>query len=141
MLPTAAYLSTQKLWRQQALVCRHHLVESMRTKGTFAAVQGMPTVRSAVRVRPCSGPGRRRTCPVRGQAGSYVVDVALGDTCQQQQVYQHLVAPLVDSFIHGESAVLLVYGAAGTGKTHTLQVSSSRATRYKRTQLKTTSTA
>jgi Cdc6-like AAA superfamily ATPase len=100
----------------------------MRTRGTFAAVQGMPTVRSAVRVRPCSGPARRRTCLVRGQAGSYVVDVALGDTCSQHQVYQHLTAPLVDSFIHGESAVLLVYGAAGTGKTHTLQVSSSKTT-------------
>jgi hypothetical protein len=99
----------------------------MRTKGTFAAVQGMPTVRSAVRVRPCSAPARRRTCPVRGQAGSYVVDVALGESCLQQQAYQHVTAPLVDSFISGESAVLLVYGAAGTGKTHTLQVSSSSA--------------
>ena len=100
----------------------------MRTKGTFAALQGMPTVRSAVRVRPCSGLVRRRTCPVRGQAGSYVVDVALGDSCLQQQAYQYLAAPLVDSFINGESAVLLLYGAAGTGKTHTLQVSSSRST-------------
>jgi Cdc6-like AAA superfamily ATPase len=36
-----------------------------------------------------------------------------------------VTAPLVDSFISGESAVLLVYGAAGSGKTHTLQVSSS----------------
>jgi hypothetical protein len=96
----------------------------MRTKGTFATVQGMPIVRSAVRVRPCSAPSRRRTCPVRGQAGSYVVDVALGESCLQQQAYQHLTAPLVDNFINGESAVLLVYGATGTGKTHTLQVSS-----------------
>lgn len=97
-----------------------------RTKGGFATLQNMPTVRTALRVKPSTDARRRRnTVPVRGQAGSYVVDLALSESATQQHAYEHLVAPLVDSIIHGDNAVLLVYGASGTGKTYSLQVSPS----------------
>lgn len=94
-----------------------------RQKGaaSFAALNGMPTITSALRIKPCFEAvyRRRRTVPVRGQQTSYVFDAVL-EAATQQQAYQHLCAPLVDSLLSGQSSVLLLYGASQSGKTYTL---------------------
>lgn len=99
-----------------------------RQKGfnSFAVLNGLPTFRTALRVRPLlkSSTRQRRTVPVRGQHGSYVLDCVL-DAATQQQAYHHLCAPLVDGLLNGESSMLLVYGASQTGKSFTLQGSGS----------------
>eukprot|EP00775_Hariotina_reticulata_P006387 gene6387-6619_t len=62
---------------------------------------------------------------LKGHSGSYCIDVILGESATQQQTYDCAVAPLVDSFLQGENAVLLAYGASQTGKSYTLQGSGS----------------
>lgn len=99
-----------------------------RQKGfnSFAVLNGLPTIRTAVRIKPlveCTT-RRRRTVPVRGQQASYSVDCVL-DAATQQQSYQHLCAPLVDGLLNGDSSVVLLYGASQTGKSYTLQGSNS----------------
>jgi hypothetical protein len=48
-----------------------------------------------------------------GQTSRYVVDSVLGEAASQQQTYEALVAPLVDSFIQVcVSLMLLIVGNA-----------------------------
>jgi kinesin family protein 4/21/27 len=50
----------------------------------------------------------------------FTFDQAFGVQTSQQQVYQHRVAPLVDSCLQGYNATILAYGQTGSGKTHTI---------------------
>ena len=50
----------------------------------------------------------------------FTFDQAFGVETSQQQVYQHRVAPLVDSCLQGYNATILAYGQTGSGKTHTI---------------------
>lgn len=95
-----------------------------RRKGctSFAVLNRLPTITTALRIRPAdtSDRRRRRLVPLRLQQAGYALDGVL-DAATQQQVYQQLCCPLVDGLLTGESAVLLVYGAYHSGKSYTLQ--------------------
>jgi hypothetical protein len=97
-----------------------------RDTSSLAVVCSMPSVTTALRVKPARSQRRGKRGAivpvVRGTPGRYIVDAVFGEAATQQEVYQALVAPLVDSFVAGERAVLLAYGAAASGKSHTLQV-------------------
>lgn len=84
----------------------------LRDTGSLTVVCGMPTVSTALRVKPAARGrrARRGAVPVLrgGQTSRYVVDSVLGDAASQQEVYQELVAPLVDNFVQ-----------VGAGCTHT----------------------
>lgn len=96
----------------------------LRDPGSLSVVCGMPSVSSALRVKPALARGkrtRRSAVPVLrgGQTSRYVVDSVLGETASQQHTYQALVAPLVDSFVQ----VCLYYcdaigGCAGCERRH-----------------------
>eukprot|EP00798_Chlamydomonas_sp_ICE-L_P007937 gene7937-1151_t len=68
----------------------------------------------AVRVRPSllnSSP-RVTTVPLRGQYGHFTVDAVHDEAASQEAIYSSNVAPL------GADGVVLLYGAAGSGKTY-----------------------
>jgi hypothetical protein len=79
----------------------------MRRKdvNSFAVVCGMPTLKTALRIKPVSNrssnSSRRRAValPRQGHCGSYCIDVILGETATQQQTYDSVAAPLVDTFL------------------------------------------
>lgn len=77
----------------------------LRDTSSLSVVCGMPSVSSALRVRPAASArgkrSRRVSVPVLrgGHTSRYVVDSVLPETASQQQTYQTLVAPLVDSFV------------------------------------------
>lgn len=76
-----------------------------RDTSSLAVVSSIPTVSTAVRVKPATNRsrrgGKRNAVPVLrgGQTGKYVVDLVLGEAATQDEVYHVLAAPLVDSFI------------------------------------------
>jgi hypothetical protein len=90
----------------------------LRDTGSLSVVCGLPCVTSAIRVKPAAARGkrtRRSAVPVLrgGQTSRYVVDSVLGEAASQQQTYEALVAPLVDSFIQVcVSLMLLIVGNA-----------------------------
>lgn len=50
----------------------------------------------------------------------FVFDAVLGPAVGQQQLYESLVAPLVDKLLQGYFCTVLAYGQTGTGKSYTM---------------------
>lgn len=87
------------------------------------------SVQVAVRVRPLSASEEAQASEACVQAvGTLVLlggsggkqfdfDAAFPPQVQQQQVYEQLVAPLIDRFFDGYNATVFAYGQTGSGKT------------------------
>ncbi|GAB9468919.1 Kinesin family member 4 isoform 2 putati [Globisporangium polare] len=90
------------------------------------------SVQVAVRVRPLSASEEAQASEACVQAvGTLVLlggsggkqfdfDAAFPPQVQQQQVYEQLVAPLIDRFFDGYNATVFAYGQTGSGKTFTM---------------------
>lgn len=93
---------------------------------------GSSSVQVAVRVRPLSASEEAQASEACVQAvGSARVllggkqfdfDAAFPPQVQQQQVYEELVAPLIDRFFDGYNATVFAYGQTGSGKTYVMVV-------------------
>jgi Kinesin motor domain len=96
-------------------------------------VLGVPTplIRVALRIRPAPAAGvsstaaavprKRVVVPPRGPGSvTNLLDVVLGPTCCSYTCYNVLCAPSMSRFLAGHSCTVLSYGAASSGKSHTL---------------------
>jgi len=61
--------------------------------------------------------GLRKIC----KKTEYKFTRVLDSTCSQQQVYELVVAPLMERFEKGENCLVFSYGATNSGKTFTMQ--------------------
>ncbi|PNH12123.1 Kinesin-like protein KIF21B, partial [Tetrabaena socialis] len=68
--------------------------------------------------RPCAS--SEGPCVTIGRERRFTFDHAFGPGTQQAQVYQELVAPLVESCFDGFNVTVLAYGQTGSGKTFTM---------------------
>lgn len=76
----------------------------LRDTGSLTVVCGMPSVTTALRVKPATARSRRTrrsAVPVLrgGQTSRYVIDNVQGEAASQQDTYEAVIAPLVDNFI------------------------------------------
>ncbi|MEW5297934.1 MAG: hypothetical protein WDW36_001110 [Sanguina aurantia] len=88
----------------------------------------IPLVSVAVRIKPStqnsqtsSSSSRLNGGHLRGAYGQFQLDTVLDEGSTQDAVFRDVAAPLVNSFLQGMSSVLLLHGAAQTGKTFTLE--------------------
>lgn len=50
----------------------------------------------------------------------FTFDRAFGPESKQAEVYQAVVAPLIEEVLSGYNCTVFAYGQTGTGKTHTM---------------------
>lgn len=50
----------------------------------------------------------------------FTFDRAFGPDSKQSEVYQSVVAPLIEEVLSGYNCTVFAYGQTGTGKTHTM---------------------
>ncbi|KAG2811297.1 hypothetical protein PC129_g4027 [Phytophthora cactorum] len=55
-----------------------------------------------------------------GEARLFQFDGNLNETCDQQTVYEHVAAPIIEDVMAGYNGTILAYGQTATGKTHTM---------------------
>lgn len=89
-------------------------------------------VKVAVRIRPLSSKERvsgSTECIstvlgvpqiVAGPDRSFTFDSVFAGDCRQLDVFEELVAPLLDSYFDGFNCTILAYGQTGSGKTFTM---------------------
>jgi kinesin family protein 4/21/27 len=65
--------------------------------------------------------GNPSVIKIGGEAGpAFTFDEVFPTSTTQVQVFEHRVAPLVESCMEGYNATILAYGQTGSGKTHTV---------------------
>ncbi|KAG1662905.1 hypothetical protein FOA52_009688 [Chlamydomonas sp. UWO 241] len=77
-------------------------------------------VQSVARIRPLSLSSARSTVPIKGSFGQFEVDAVFDEGCSQEDVFTGGFLSAVNSFIQGIDAIVLCYGASGSGKSFTL---------------------
>lgn len=50
----------------------------------------------------------------------FTFDKAFGPESKQSEIYQSVVAPLIEEVLAGYNCTVFAYGQTGTGKTHTM---------------------
>lgn len=63
---------------------------------------------------------------VVGKDKGFTFDAAYSSMASQEQIFEEMVVPLVESMLQGYNATLFAYGQTGSGKTHTMVRPSSR---------------
>lgn len=57
----------------------------------------------------------------RGTSKTYSFDRVFGTDSKQREVYDEIVAPLLEEVLQGYNCTIFAYGQTGTGKTHTME--------------------
>lgn len=55
-----------------------------------------------------------------GSDKPFTFDYVFGSTCQQEDLYNQVVEPLMDTFFGGYNVTVLAYGQTGSGKTYSM---------------------
>ncbi|XP_024542999.1 kinesin-II 85 kDa subunit-like [Selaginella moellendorffii] len=65
------------------------------------------------------GPGRRG--PIDTGVRVFEFDRVCDSKCSQEQLYQEVAHPVVESVMHGYNGTVLAYGQTASGKTYTME--------------------